>query len=269
MPVALAGTLLGVPMLLGIGYLVAGAFGYTGNASPSAPGRVLTDPQVLRSVALSLWIATIGTAVSLVGALIIALCFGGNSAVDRFARKVSALPLPVPTLAAAIAVLLLLSQSGWVSRAGFAMQLVSTPAQFPALVYDRLAIGVIVAVVWKELPFLALVALSLQSLRGVALADAARTLGATRWQALRTITLPLLMRGLAPSIVAVFVFVFGSLELALVLAPSSPLAVPMLIQERRQALDSVAHGDAYVIALAASAIALLAAVLHEALRAER
>jgi ABC-type spermidine/putrescine transport system permease subunit I len=67
-------------------------------------------------------------------------------------------------------------------------------------------------------------------------------------------------------VIAVFVFVLGSLELPLVLAPSRPLALPLLIQERRQALDMGAHGEAYVIALLATALALMAVLAHEWLR---
>ena len=76
----------------------------------------------------------------------------------------------------------------------------------------------------------------------------------------------MLLRGMAPSIIAVFVFVLGSLELPLVLAPSSPLALPLLIQERRQSLDMASRGESYVIALLATILALLAAVAHERLR---
>ncbi len=267
-PLLLAGVLLGVPIAVGIGYLVAGAAGWVGSTSPGAAGRVLSDGAVWRSVMLSLWIATAGTAIALVGALAVALLFGSDRRLDRLAQRVTALPLPVPTVATAVAVLLMLSQSGWLSRVATQMHVITTPAQFPALVYDPWAIGVIVAVIWKEMPFLALVALSLQSLRGTALMDAARTLGATRWQATRTITLPLLLRGMAPSIVAVFVFVLGSLELPLVLAPSSPLALPMLIQERRQALGPDSHAEAYAIALIATVLAVLAALLHEKLRSD-
>jgi len=265
-PLLLAGTLLGVPIAVGVGYLVAGTLGIVGNASPGGVTRVFTDGAVLRSAMLSLWIAAVGTTLATIGALLVAFVFEGNHTLDRVARRVAVLPLPVPTVAAAVAVLLLLSQSGWLARVATRVQLISAPADFPALVYDPFAIGVIVAVVWKELPFLLLLATSLLSLRGPALTDAARTLGATRWQALRRITLPMLLRGMAPSIIAVFVFVLGSLELPLVLAPSAPLTLPMLIQERRQALDMASHGDAYVIALLATVLALLAAVAHEWLR---
>jgi putative spermidine/putrescine transport system permease protein len=269
MPLLAAAALLGVPIVVGVGYLVAGSFGLVGNAAPGGFRRVIADHQVWRSALLSLWIAGAGTGLALVGAVGIALGFSGSSRLDRVARSVAALPLPVPTVAAAVAILLLLSQSGWLSRVAMRLQLTSGPADFPALVTDPLAIGVIAAVVWKELPFLLLVALSLQSLRGTRLTDAARTLGASRWQAIRTVTLPLLLRGMAPSIIAVFVFVLGSLELPLVLAPSSPLAMPLLIQERRQALDAASHGEAYVIALMATVLALLAAVAHEWLRDDR
>lgn len=268
LPLLMAGTLLGVPIVVGVGYLVAGALGVVGNATPGAAGRVLADGAVLRSAVLSLWIAVAGTALATIGALGIALSFDGHRTVDRVARRAAVLPLPVPAVAASVAVLLLLSQAGWLSRVATRLQLVSGPADFPALVYDPFAIGVITAVVWKEMPFLLLLALSLQSLRGRALTDAARTLGASRWQAVRRVTLPVLVRGLSPSIVAVFVFVLGSLELPMVLAPSSPLALPMLIQERRQALDAASHGEAYVIALLATVLALLAALVHERLRDE-
>ncbi len=268
MPLLLAGAVLGLPIAAGIAYLMAGATGLVGNTSTGGALRTLTDGAVWRSVLLSLWIATAGTVIALAGALVIALLLGGNRRLDRFAQRVAVLPLPVPTVAAAVAMLLLLSQSGWLSRVAAQLSLITTPSQFPALVYDSWAIGVIVAVVWKELPFLLLVALSLQSLRGPALVDAARTLGATRWQAMRTITLPLLLRGMAPSIIAVFVFVLGSLELPLVLAPSSPLTLPMLIQERRQALGPDSHAEAYVIALLATALAFIAVLLHEKLRGD-
>ena len=266
LPLLAAGILLGVPIAVGVGYLIAGSLGLVGDGGAGGLGRVLRDGAVLRSTLLSLWIAGVGTLLALFGALLISLLMAGDSRVERISRTIAALPLPVPNVAAAVAVLLLLSQSGWLSRVATQLQLIATPAQFPALVYDPWAIGVIATVVWKELPFLLLVALSLQSLRGRSLTDAARTHGASRWQAVRLVTLPLLLRGMAPSIIAVFVFVLGSLELPLVLAPSSPLALPMLIQERRQALDMAAHGESYIIALLSAVLALLAASLHERLR---
>ena len=266
LPLVAAGILLGVPIAVGVGYLIGGSLGLVGDAGAGGLGRVLRDGAVLRSTLLSLWIAGVGTLLALFGALLISLLMAGDSRVERISRNIAALPLPVPNVAAAVAVLLLLSQSGWLSRVATQLQLIATPAQFPALVYDPWAIGVIATVVWKELPFLLLVALSLQSLRGRSLTDAARTHGASRWQAVRLVTLPLLLRGMAPSIIAVFVFVLGSLELPLVLAPSSPLALPMLIQERRQALDIAAHGESYIIALLSAVLALLAASLHERMR---
>ncbi len=265
-PLLIAALLLGGPVVVGIGYLVVGALGGAEAGSAGSFARVAGDPAVLRSAVLSLWIAAAGTTLALGTALVITLLLDGDSRIERIARRIAVLPLPVPTVAATVAVLLLLSQSGWLSRLALRLHILATPAGFPALVYDPWAIGVILAVVWKEMPFLLLVALSLQSLRGKLLADTARTLGASPRQVVRRVTLPLLLRGMAPSIIAVFVFVLGSLELPLVLGPSSPLALPMLIQERRQAVDVASHSDAYVIALLATALALLAALAHEWLR---
>jgi putative spermidine/putrescine transport system permease protein len=265
-PILLAGLLLGLPLLAGVGYLVLGAAGAMGGSAPARVGAVLRDTQVWASVGLSLWIAVAGTVLALIGALAVVLLFAGRTPLDRLTRSVALLPLPVPTLAAAVAMLLLLSQSGWLSRVSHAIGVTAQPSDFPALVFDPMAVGVIAAIVWKELPFLALVGFSLHSLRGGALADTARTLGATPWQVTRRVTLPLLLRGLAPSAIAVGVFVFGSLELPLVLGPSDPLALPMLLQERRQSLDGALRGDAYLIALLTTVIALCAVALHEWLR---
>jgi putative spermidine/putrescine transport system permease protein len=266
LPLLAAGAVLGVPILAGIGYLVAGALGAVGNAAPGGLSRVLHDPAVLRSAAFSLWIAFAGTLLALIGALVVALVLRHASFVGRIGRSVALLPLPVPTVAAGVALLFLLSQSGWLSRIAAQLHVTARPTDFPSFVYDPLAVGIIAAVVWKELPFLLLIALSLQALRGQRIAEAARTLGASPSQVLRQITLPLLLRGMAPSIVAVFVFVLGSLELPLVLGPSSPLALPMLLQERRQQLDAASHGEAYVIALMATLLAVVAVVVHEWLR---
>jgi putative spermidine/putrescine transport system permease protein len=267
-PLLLAGLVLGVPLLAGMGYLVLGATGVVGSAAPVSVASMLADPIVLRSLLLSIWIAVCGTLLTLMIAISIVLLFDRRAPLDRLTRAVTLLPLPIPTVAAAVTMLLMLSQSGWLSRVSHALAQTAQPADFPALVYDPWAIGVIAAIVWKEVPFLVLVGLSLQALRGAALTDTARTLGASPWMAIRRVTLPMLLRGLAPSAIAVGVFVFGSLELPMLLGSSAPMALPMLIQERRASLDAIGRGEAYVIALIATVLALCAVVVHEWLRGD-
>ena len=73
--------------------------------------------------------------------------------------------------------------------------LVGEPTKFPALLYDRYSVGIILTYVWKEVPFVALVVLA--GLRGVAgeLEEVARTLGANAWQRFWYVVFPVIAPG--------------------------------------------------------------------------
>jgi putative spermidine/putrescine transport system permease protein len=258
----LAALVLGVPMLASVAALLSGARDDAGAIS-----RALADGQVWASLAFSCWYAAAGTLLALAGALAVALVLDGRAPLDRLARASAVLPLPIPPLAAALALLLLLGQSGWLARLATQTGLIAASPEFPALVVDPRGVGLILAIAWKELPFLTLVATSLVALRGPRLREAAQTLGASPAAVQRRVLLPMLMRGLAPSALAVFVFVIGSLELPLVLGPSRPMALALLMQERRQSLEPALRAEGYAIALLGLGVALLMVAAHEWLRA--
>jgi ABC-type uncharacterized transport system YnjBCD permease subunit len=71
-----------------------------------------------------------------------------------------------------------------------------------------------------------------------------------------------------PAAVAVFTFVAGSYEAAVILAPSDPLPLPLLTWERFVDAGLDRRGDAYVLALLGLWIAALAVVAHEVVRAK-
>jgi len=130
-----------------------------------------------------------------------------------------------------------------------------------------IGLGYIVALAWKELPFLALLAFSVLATRGPALEETARSLGAGPWAVFRRVTWPLLWRGLLPGIVSVFAFVAGSYEAAVLLAPSDPLPLPLLTYERYTDPDLGRRADAYVLVLLGLGLAAVAVALHEWARA--
>src|SRR5690606_1769776 len=105
---------------------------------------------------------------------------------------------------------------------------------------------------WKEFPFLVLLAFSVLTTRGTDLEETARSLGAKPIQVVRHVTVPVLWRGLLPGAVAVFTFALGSYEAAALLAPSDPLALPLLIEERYTDSNLARRADAYVLALVAA-----------------
>ncbi|MDQ3428104.1 MAG: ABC transporter permease subunit, partial [Gemmatimonadota bacterium] len=228
----LAALIVALPVLVGVGYSALASLGLTG---PGAAGfesarlvSVLREPAVWAGLAWSLWVAAASTAVAAAGAALVAALFRGGAGRDRVARLLAVLPLPIPHLAAAVAGLLILGQSGLIARLLASLGLLSSPSGMPPLVYDRAGLGLILTLSWKEFPFLALVAFSVVAARGERLEEVARTLGAKPVAVFRRVTWPLLWRGLLPAVVAVFVFVASTYEATAVLAPSDPLALPLL-----------------------------------------
>ncbi len=263
--------LVSAPVLVGIGYALLASLGMLGAGASTTNSAslvsVLTDVTTWRGTLFSIWLAASSTALATAGAATVALSFRNHTRTSRVARSLATLPLPVPHIVAAATGLLLLAQSGLLARVLHAMGLVDTPADMVPLVYDRLGLGLILTLAWKELPFLAVVAVALLGTRTGAAEEAARTLGASSWTAVRAVTWPLLWRGLLPAIVATFVFALGSYEAAVLLAPIDPSPLPVLTMERFTDPDLGRRGEAYGLALVALALAAVAVAAHEWTRA--
>lgn len=269
-----AALLVAAPVLVGTVYSAAAALDAAGlgagGPSLARIERVLGEQVVWRSALFSAWIAGAATLLASAGAVVLAATFRGRGrGLDRAARALAIVPLPVPHLVAAACAVLVLGQSGLLARLGVTVGVLDAPADMPALVYDRAGLGLILALTWKELPFLALVAFSVLATRGEQLEEAARTLGAGPREVLRRVTLPLLWRGMLPAAVSVFAFALGSYETAVLLAPSDPTALPLLVAERYADASLERRADAFVLALLALGLAALAVGAHEWARARR
>lgn len=257
------------PVVVGLAYAALAAVGLAGPGSGSSPvsperiTRVMTEPAVLEGTLWTLWVAAASTALATLGGAAVAVVFRGSGRWDRAGRAAAILPLAVPHLVAALAALLILGQSGLLARLAFHLGWIAGPGAMPPLVMDRPGVGLILALTWKELPFMALIASSVLATRGSALEETARGLGAGQWDTLRRVTWPILWRGMLPGAAAVFTFVAGSYEAALLLAPSDPLALPLLTWERYADASLARRADAHVLALLGMVMATAVVVLHE------
>lgn len=263
--------LVATPVGVGVIYAAAAAIGLAGAGRAGSPSldrfaRVLSEPAVWESTGWSLWVAGASTLLAWAAALPVAAAFSGRGRLDRVTKSVAVLPLLIPHLVAGVLGLLILGQSGLLARAAYALGLVGSPAEVPALVYDRPGIGLILTLAWKEFAFLVLVAWSALAERGRALEEAARTLGASAVQAFRRITLPVLLKATLPAAVAVFTFVLGSYEAAALLGPSDPLPLPVLTLERYTDPDLSRRGDGFVLVLLGIVLAAMAVAVHEWIR---
>lgn len=216
----------------GLGMAVVQSFGYLPAAaltelSLSAYGDLFSRPGFLRSVRLTLFVAVASTLFTLLFALITAL------ALRRYRRAVMIrtlyqIPITVPHLVVSIAMLMLISQSGIFSRLLHGIGLIAEQSQFPVLTADRYGVGIIVVYVWKQVPFIGLIALAVLQSIGDDYEELARTLGAGRLQTVRHVLLPLVLPGLVPGSIIIFAFVFGAFEVPLLLGRSYPSMLSVL-----------------------------------------
>jgi putative spermidine/putrescine transport system permease protein len=123
---------------------------------------------------------------------------------------------------------MLLTQSGMLARLGHAAGLVGQPSDFPPVFYDRNSAGIVLVYLWKEIPFIGLVLLAVLKSTGGEYEEAAATLGASPWQRLRYVLLPLLLPALLATSVIVFAYMFGSFEIPLLLGARYPEVLPVM-----------------------------------------
>ena len=220
--------------------------------------RIFTSSEFLRSFLLTFHIAFTSTVISSVlaigAALLLRRQFMGRAVVNFLFQ----LNLTVPHLVGAIGILYLFSQSGSFARLAAEWGMIQRPRDFPALVYDPYAIGIILQYVWKEIPFIGIIVLANMQSLGEDYESVARSLGATRWQAFRYVLLPLIFPGVLSASVIVFAFTFGAYEIPAILGANYPAALPVLAYRKYTDVDLAARPEAMAMAIV---IALLSAVM--------
>lgn len=228
----LGGLLFGVAQSLGLWSVVD-----VGGPTVAFYGAVLQSADFAQSLGLTIYVAGASTLLATLLSLGLALLLRQSFRGSRALRLLVQLPLPVPHLVAAIGVALLLTQSGMVARLIHAFGLLAAPDQFPTLIYDRAAVGVVLTYVWKEVPFITLVTLAALRASGEEPERVARSLGANRGQVLWHITIPLVAPALLGAATIVFAFTFGAFEVPLLLGQSYPRVLAVEAYARYQDTD--------------------------------
>ncbi len=213
--------------------------------------EVLGSEDFVDSLLMTLYVAGASTLISTVLAVLAALALRHST--SRLSAAVFQLPITIPHLVAAVGIALVVSQAGLGARAAGALGLIGEPGQFPALLYDRYSVGIILTYVWKEVPFIALVVLA--ALRNVSgeLEEVARSLGANAWQRFWYVILPLISPGIVAASLLVFAFTFGAFEVPYLLGRTYPTTLPVMAYNEYRDLDlasrPVAMATNVVIAL--------------------
>ena len=174
--------------------------------------------------------------------------------------RVVQIPIIVPHVVVALFVVNIFSQNGILARICAALGLIADQQQFPMLIYDANGIGVILAYLWKEIPFIIYFVIALMASINGSLGEAAVNLGASRIKAFMKVTLPLCMNTILSSFLIVFVFALGAYELPFLLGATKPKALPILAYVEYTKPDLLARPYTMAINGIIIVISLLAAV---------
>jgi putative spermidine/putrescine transport system permease protein len=129
------------------------------------------------------------------------------------------IPLFIPALVAAFLLVNLISYHGLVNSVLIGLGLSDEPVR---MLNDEFGLGVFVIQIWKNIPFqLLIISSSLAVIRDDT-EDAARNLGAGKFQVIWHITIPLSVPGILVAVVLVFIMTFGDFAITKIAGPVYP-----------------------------------------------
>ncbi len=232
-------------------------------ASPAAWATLLATPGLWRSLTLSLWTGTASTLLSLILAHLAVSAAG----IARRTGRLRSFVLPMialPHLAVGIGLVLLLSPSGLLLRM-FSPWLTgySRPPDW-IVVQDPQGLALILGLVVKETPFLALTLLgALTQVPTERFLDVGRTLGYGPLKSWLVAVAPPLQRQIRLPTVATLVYGCTNVDLALPLGPQTPPPMAILLWQwfTSSRIEDAGFAHAGTVLLVGAVVVCLAAVL--------
>ncbi|NMH59875.1 ABC transporter permease [Alteromonas ponticola] len=195
--------------------------------------RLWTVDHIAHMAWMSFFTGFIATAVATLSALCLLSAFYHQAWLHTIQRLLSPL-LVLPHAAAAIALLFILSPSGWLARVASLFSQTVLPPQW-SIPFDNSGITIIFALALKELPFIFLMALSVLSqpqmhTRITAYLKNAQAMGYAPVTAFLKCALPQLYPHLRLPVLAVLAYATANVEIPLILGSNNPptLAVAVL-----------------------------------------
>lgn len=189
--------------------------------------EVLTSKGFLDSLQFSLYTSFLSSVIAIILGVFLSYAILQVKGKKGFIENAYKIPIAVPHLVSALLVYNILAQSGILPRLLYGVGLISDQGQFPSLLYEKNGVGIIIAYIWKEIPFVALTTYAILSNISDKYALVAYNLGANKRQVFFHVLLPLILPSVFSSFIIIFAFAFGVYEVPLLLGPTQPKALPV------------------------------------------
>ena len=189
--------------------------------------EILVREVSLQAFIYSFKIAGISAVISVVIGIFMC-CVLINTKKSNIINAIVKLPIIVPHVIVALMLVNVMSQNGLIARVLFHLNIIKDQSEFPLFVNDAGGMGVILAYIWKEVPFVIYFVITLMAVINSGLGEAAVNLGASRLRAFLKISLPLCLGNILSAFLIIFVYALGAYELPQILGATLPKALPVL-----------------------------------------
>lgn len=261
-----------VVFLGGIALSVAQSFGAFSPVDSAVSGiaayrRLLTDPWFLSNARFSASVAFRSAAISILGGMILAAMIRQLPRGYTGPAMLYQIPLILPHLTVALITILLFGNSGFLARIAAAGESLGMPLPWSSPLYDSRGHGLVIAYVFKGLPFATVLILPVLRRMDPRLIETAGMLGAGRTATFLKVIVPEIVPVSASAFIILFLYAFGAYDIPFVLGSARPqmlsIAAYNLYFERQLAMRPIAFA---MLSLMAAASFLLLYVYGLAIR---
>ena len=231
---------------------------------------IIEQKDMAAAVGFSLFIAGTSAVLSTVIGTGICMLMTHTHKTRGFIMHCVRIPIFVPHTVAALCVINIFAETGLLARVLYAAGLISGKEALVPLIFDQWGIGIVLAYLWKEVPFIIYFVISLMANINGSLGEAAVNLGAGSIRTFFSVILPLCTRQILRGFIIIFLFSFGAYELPQLLGPTTPKTVPVLaylhythpdLQHRPYAM--ALNGVIIIIAVICAALYFISDVSYE------
>jgi putative spermidine/putrescine transport system permease protein len=134
----------------------------------------------------------------------------------------SKIPLILPHVAVAFIVLMFFSKTGYVSSVFYRFGFIDSAEKFPTLLFGGRGFGIIVAYIYKEVPFVILLVSSILKKFDFRRVQTARMLGGSKFMIFSKVVVPFLLPVINTSFIILFLYSFGAFDIPFILGESHP-----------------------------------------------
>lgn len=217
---------------------------------------VLTSEKYLGTVWLTAGLAVGTTIFSVLLAVPLALILRQKMNGHRFIRLLILTPLMVLALISALGLLIIWDKHGWLNK----LFSLLVPGGGP-LSIDYTVPGLLLFYTWLYAPYTILTTLSAVEGLDTNVEEAARVAGASPWQVLRSVTLPLSWPGIRSGSILTFLLAFGAFNVPIIAGGDlRPLAV--VIYTEASTFQHFARGSALAMVMAVVSLVVITMYLR-------